>query len=160
MRAQWLNEDLTNVNAFSSYPWATVHRAQRCAVPCRDQIHSRSPLSAVACAPSDGRFVARRGLTRLKRYQIDRVFLASGPPSSGRAREMWEADFDIVASGFSASPGGNSALPGANGGVHEGTRGGASVGVGGTGAGSFEVAEAEAVLVVSQVWHAGSPPLP
>ncbi|CAN0275954.1 unnamed protein product, partial [Discosporangium mesarthrocarpum] len=45
------------------------------------------------------RFVARRGLTNLKRYQIDRVFLASaaGGGVVGHPKEVWEADFDIMA---------------------------------------------------------------
>lgn len=87
------------------------------------------------------RFVARSDLTRLKRYQIDRVFHAGGPGPSGQAKEMWEADFDIVASESSPATGVGGNLPF---GVDD-VRGGR------IGADSFEVAEAEAVLVVSQV---------
>lgn len=102
------------------------------------------------------RFVARSGVTRLKRYQIDRIFLASGPERS--CTEAWEADFDIISSSSSSSPfygGGYSAASVLGGGrskagdVLDDARGG---GAGGGGEGDhFEVAEAEAVLVVSQV---------
>lgn len=58
---------------------------------------------------------------------------------------MWEADFDIVASEISpASVGAGLSL-----GLDEIRSGG--IGAASIGAGSFEVAEAEAVLVVSQV---------
>ncbi|CAM9691897.1 unnamed protein product, partial [Sphacelaria rigidula] len=77
------------------------------------------------------RFVARSGLTRLKRYQIDRVFHSGGPGPSGHAREMWEADFDIVASEISpASVGAGLSL-----GLDEIRSGG--IGAASIGAGSF-----------------------
>lgn len=103
------------------------------------------------------RFVARSGVTRLKRYQIDRIFLAAGPERS--CTEAWEADFDIISSSSaSASPstpfygaGYSAAVIGKGLGSKadaalDGARGG-----GGGGGGHFEVAEAEAVLVMSQV---------
>lgn len=115
------------------------------------------------------RFVARSGVTRLKRYQIDRIFLAVGPERS--CTEAWEADFDIISSAgppssslySSPSPySGYSAASAAvvGGGVGRGG-GGASAEDptggegGGQGGGHFEVAEAEAVLVVSQVMDDG-----
>ncbi|CBJ48836.1 eIF-2alpha kinase GCN2 similar to Eukaryotic translation initiation factor 2-alpha kinase 4 (GCN2-li [Ectocarpus siliculosus] len=117
------------------------------------------------------RFVARSGVTRLKRYQIDRIFLAGGAgesddPSSDRSCvEAWEADFDIISSGHSSSAAaasyggagrgvdGNSGitarLPTSLGGDGRGVR--AALGHHDSGEGRFEVAEAEAVLVISQV---------
>lgn len=89
------------------------------------------------------RFVARSGLTRLKRYQIDRIFHAGGgSTSSGRATETWEADFDIVASGGDGSASAGDVRAGSGGGGVDG---------GGEGVGPFEVAEAEVMLVVSEV---------
>lgn len=107
------------------------------------------------------RFVARSGVTRLKRYQIDRIFLAAGPERS--CTEAWEADFDIISSSSSSSSssspfygagysatvlgGGGSKAGGV---LDEARRGG---GAGGGQGDHFEVAEAEAILVVSQVWE-------
>lgn len=117
------------------------------------------------------RFVARSGVTRLKRYQIDRIFLAGGAGesddhSSDRSCvEAWEADFDIISSGHSSSAAaasyggagrgvdGNSGitarLPTSLGGDGRGVR--AALGHHDSGEGRFEVAEAEVVLVISQV---------
>eukprot|EP00903_Cladosiphon_okamuranus_P014260 g13246.t1 len=94
------------------------------------------------------RFVARSGVTRLKRYQIDRIFLASGPERS--CTEAWEADFDIISS--SSSPSSSAASPPFYGAGYSAEALGDSRG-GGQGD-HFEVAEAEAVLVVSQVMGA------
>lgn len=93
--------------------------------------------------------MARNGLTRLKRYQIDRIFHA-GPKRS--ATEAWEADFDIIASGAGTGVSANGTailgFPGALDDARGGVLGG---GAEGQGSGPFEVAEAEAVLVVAQV---------
>lgn len=121
------------------------------------------------------RFVARSGVTRLKRYQIDRIFLAGGAGesddhSSDRSCvEAWEADFDIISSGHSSSAAYAAAASyaGAGRGV-DGNSGiaarfptsldvdgrGVHAALGGhhdSGEDRFEVAEAEAVLVISQV---------
>lgn len=104
------------------------------------------------------RFVARSGVTRLKRYQIDRIFLSAGPERS--CTEAWEADFDIISSSSSSSSpfygaGYSAAVLGGGrgskaGGALDDASGGGGSGGGGQGD-HFEVAEAEAVLVVSQV---------
>lgn len=109
------------------------------------------------------RFVARSGVTRLKRYQIDRIFLAAGPERS--CTEAWEADFDIISSSSSSAASASSPFYGAGYSTAAVPRGGAAAlddargsgggsgGNGGSGQGDhFEVAEAEAVLVVSQVF--------
>ncbi|CAM9232741.1 unnamed protein product, partial [Scytosiphon promiscuus] len=147
-------------------------------------VHLLDHKGAVVTLPGDltapfARFVARSGATRLKRYQIDRIFLAAGrggaaasdpqrgggsvstSSSSPSAMEAWEADFDIISSGHS-SPSTLGAACGSVGaatgfpeitnnarGVFGGVPGGE-----GEGGGQFEVAEAEAVLVVSQVMGA------
>lgn len=116
-------------------------------------------------------------MTRLKRYQIDRIFLAarrggtatsseqqrggggaSPSSSSPSAMEAWEADFDIISSGHSSpsTVGGVGGWGGAEAGfpARRGDARGGFGGMGGAeggGGGQFEVAEAEAVLVVSQV---------
>ncbi|CAM9886395.1 unnamed protein product [Ectocarpus sp. 4 AP-2014] len=117
------------------------------------------------------RFVARSGVTRLKRYQIDRIFLAGGAGesddhSSDRSCvEAWEADFDIISSAHSSSAAaasyggagrgvdGNSGitarLPTSLDGDGRGVR--AALRHHDSGEGRFEVAEAEAILVISQV---------
>lgn len=99
------------------------------------------------------RFVARSGITRLKRYQIDRVFRTDSKRSAtATAKEAWEADFDIVAIGSctssvtSSNLAANSLVSAKTGYAAAGEEGG-EVGEGA----AFEVAEAEAVLVVSQV---------
>lgn len=133
-------------------------------------VHLLDHKGAVVTLPGNltapfARFVARSGVTRLKRYQIDRIFLAAAP--DGSSREAWEADFDIISSGYAGggiiSGSGFPSMAGiddadadadAARGVYLAGGGGASgVGVQGLrGGGSlFEVAEAEAVLVVSQV---------
>lgn len=100
----------------------------------------------------------------MKRYQIDRIFHA-GPKRS--VMETWEADFDIIAPGIASN---NSTSTGTVSGINinNGLVSGPSAGGsndrrgdflgrgwgGGQGQDSswpFEVAEAEAVLVVSQV---------
>eukprot|EP00752_Nemacystus_decipiens_P009926 g8853.t3 len=107
------------------------------------------------------RFVARSGVTRLKRYQIDRIFLAAGPERS--CTEAWEADFDIISSCPSPSEPSSSSSPFYGAGYSRAVLGGTSSKAGGGGlddargggrGGQFEVAEAEAVLVVSQVMGA------
>ena len=109
------------------------------------------------------RFVARSGVTRLKRYQIDRVFRAGPKRSTTSATEAWEADFDIVAIGTNAAVNGvsspSAAIPATSDtslGVSRVDAVADPVEVAQGGAGSaFEVAEAEAVLVVSQVLYVG-----
>ena len=95
-------------------------------------------------------------MTRLKRYQIDRIFHTGTQRSP---KEAWEADFDVV---FSSSPPPTAAVHSVSAssrgstqiafqkGLYDGK--GGSIGGGGMStAGAFEMAEAEVVLVVSQV---------
>ena len=126
--------------------WAPVGHAQP---------HHKPPLCIVNC--TSHRFVARSGVTRLKRYQIDRIFHTGTQRSP---KEAMEADFDIVFSSFHHSStsvrstttgsGNSSTLTEFQRGLDNG-RGGSIGGSGGGGSGAFEMAEAEAVLVISQV---------
>ncbi|CAM9424389.1 unnamed protein product, partial [Hapterophycus canaliculatus] len=148
----------------------------------RGLVHLLDHKGAVVTLPGDltapfARFVARSGVTRLKRYQIDRIFLATGrggdaasdhqrgggvssSSSSSSAMEAWEADFDIISSGHSipSAFGAAAGSGGSHSGLPENTDGGGGVFGGAAGEdegeGQFEVAEAEAVLVVSQVMGA------
>ncbi|CAM9255688.1 unnamed protein product [Ascophyllum nodosum] len=127
-------------------------------------LHLLDHRGAVVALPSNltapfARFVARSGVTRLKRYQIDRVFRAGPKRLTTSATEAWEADFDIVAIGTNAAVNGvsspSAAIPATSDtslGVSRVDAVADPVEVAQGGAGSaFEVAEAEAVLVVSQV---------
>lgn len=117
---------------------------------------SPPPLYYARC--TSRRFVARSGVTRLKRYQIDRIFHTGTQRSP---KEAMEADFDIVFSSFpppsTSSVRSTTTVRGSSStktefqrGLDDG-RGGSMGGGGGGGSGAFEMAEAEAVLVISQV---------